>query len=195
MPCSIFLPIHPKKKSWRKEDDWRCWIPSPVRRYGGWLAALCSGYTVQDGTALAAAAAALTSEKVGSGRLLGGGARASACLRSSTNPMVTWRSRSSSASCTAGAGGSGVARSSGFLRCALGGSSPSLGVRGGFFLLHSLGPVLLCAACFIPLAAAAGGSGRRGGWRRGFSGGRESEECRYAAYWNGGSGETYGKEL
>jgi len=160
---------------------------------------------VQDDTT-ALGVAALTSEKVGSGKLLGGGASAS--MRSSTNPLVTWRSRSSSASCTAGAGGSGVARSSGFLRCcALGGSSPVLGVRGGFFLLYSpAGPVLLGAVTGFPLAAAAslamvvaatagGGSGRRGGWRRGCSGGRVSEECRYGTYWKDGSGETYGKEL
>jgi hypothetical protein len=150
-----------------------------------------SVYTAQDATAVFTPAAR-TSEKVGRGRLLGGGARA--CIRSSTNPLVTSRSRSSSASTTAGADGSGVARSSGFLRCALGGSSPGLGAR-GFFLLYSPSPVLLGAAGF-PIAAAAarcgaaaylamlaitGGSGPRAG-RRGGSGGRESEECRYGVY-------------
>jgi hypothetical protein len=50
-------------------------------------------------------------------------------------------------------------------------------------------------ACLAMVAATGGGSGSRGVWRRGCSGGRESEECRYGAYWHGGSGETYGKEL
>jgi len=53
-----------------------------------------------------------TRENLGSGRLLGGGA--SACSRSWTKLRATSCSRSSSASVTTVAEGSGVARSSGF---------------------------------------------------------------------------------
>ena len=169
---------------------WRRRTPPAAGYCGG---ALPSVYTAQVAVA-DLTAAARTSEKVGRGRLLGGGARA--CIRSSTNPLVTSRSRSSSASSTAGAGGSGVARSSGFLRCALSGSSPGLGARGFFLLYSPPSPVLLgtagfpveaaaarCggAACLAMVVAIAGGSGPRAG-RRGGSGGRESEECRYGVY-------------
>ena len=78
------------------------------------------------GTTLPAVAewgdALTTRENLGSGRLLGGGA--SACSRSWTQLRASSCSRSSSASVTAGAGGSGVARSSGFFFfCSLAGSA------------------------------------------------------------------------
>jgi hypothetical protein len=138
---------------------------------------------------------------VGRGRLLGGGTHA--CIKSSTNPLVTSRSRSSSASSTAGTGGSGVARLSGFLRCALGGSSPDcLGARGFFLLYSPPSPVLLGSAGF-PVAGVAGGvratylamvaaitsgSKRRAAAWRGGSGGRGGKGCRYGVYWKGGTG-------
>ena len=77
-----------------------------------------------------------TRENLGSGRLLGGGA--SAWSRSWTKLRATSCSRSSSASATVIAGGSGVARSSGFFFfCTLAGS-----VAGGLagLLLLSLWP-------------------------------------------------------
>ena len=123
-----------------------------------------ASYTVHGAGTLVAAA--LTREKVGRGRLLGGGA--SACSRSSTKPRVTSRSRSSSASVTADVAGRGAALCSGFLRCALGGSSADLGVL-GFLLLPSsifLGAdtVIPVAVVCLTLVTAAGRGGRVDGW-------------------------------
>lgn len=114
------------------------------------------------GTTLPAVAewgdALTTRENLGSGRLLGGGA--SACSRSWRQLRASSCSRSSSASVTAGAGGSGVARSSGFFFfCSLAGSAAG-GLTG--LLLLSLWLSWRDAAAGATAVGAAGLTARGG---------------------------------
>jgi hypothetical protein len=118
--------------------------------------------TLQDG----AADAFGTREKLGSGRLLGGGA--SECSSSWTKFLATSCSRSSSASFTTGAGGRGVARSSGFFFCVLGGSVDGGGLAGLRLLslwrgegAADAGTVVIAAP---PRTARDGGGGGAGRW-------------------------------
>lgn len=135
---------------------------------------------------------------LGSGRLLGGGA--STCSRSWTKLRATSCSRSSRASATAGAGGSGVARSSGFFFCV---PPFVVSVDGGGldgFLLLSLWRVdgvlalpLRGGCCGgggygkVAYLVAAGGSGRRGGWLDGRRGRDGDEYSGGLAYGSAGS--------
>lgn len=161
--------------------------------------------TLQDGAAgatvlEAVAGAFMTRENLGIGRLLGGGA--SACSSSWTKFLATSCSRSSSASFTTGAGGRGVARSSGFFFCALGASAVdgfagllllSLSRRAGAGATAAAGTVVVTAAPRpargaggggggaagrqgkVAYLAAVGGSGRSGGWLDGRRG-RDGDE-------------------
>lgn len=165
--------------------------------------AAAAASTMQDGTTGDGDDAFATRENLGIGRLLGGGA--STCSRSWTKFLATSCSRSSSASFTTGAGGRGVARSSGFFFCALDGSVAVDGGGGldGLRLLSlwrgpgaaAAGTVVVAAAAPLMAPArvccggggdgrqgkvaylmlAVGGSGRRGGWLDG-SRGREGDE-------------------
>ena len=144
--------------------------------------------TLQDGAAGAtnlvslAGQAFTTREKLGSGRLLGGGA--SMCSRSSTKFLATSCSRSSSASVTTGAGGRGVARSSGFF-CAADLSVAGGGGLDGLLLLSLWrGSGAGAAAAALPAARGAGGGGD------GAAGGRQGKVAYLVAV--GGSGRSGG---
>lgn len=111
-----------------------------------------------------------TRENLGSGRLLGGGA--SACSRSWTKFLATSCSRSSRASVTTGAGGRGVARSSGFFFCASAVDDGGGGLAGLLLLSFSrragagdaaAGTVVLLLTAAPPLPAARGAGGGGGG--------------------------------
>jgi hypothetical protein len=152
--------------------------------------------TLQDGTAGAVDAFG-TREKLGSGRLLGGGA--SECSSSWTKFLATSCSRSSSASFTTGASGRGVARSSGFFFCVLGGSIDGGGLADLRLLSLWRGAGTAAAGTVVVVASpprtarddggggagrwgkvaylvAVGGSGRSGGWLDGGSRGRDGDE-------------------